>query len=215
MDGYDATRAIHALERSADRAPVPVVALTAHVIGEHAQTWRNAGMTGYLTKPYTLQSLRTCIADALGAARLTPPSTTADRPDNDAITGKSDLFDRSVLDNIAEMQEPGDDFVERVVRLYATHAPRSLQTLLAVIPSGNAIAIAEAAHALRSLSRNIGAIRVGDLCTRLEAEARDEDLSNVEAHCAAIQQSMPATIAALTAELARGSGTSELQQAAG
>ncbi len=220
MDGYAATRAIRTWEQETGRAPVPVIALTAHVFGERAHTWREAGMTGYLTKPYTLRSLANCLAEALGGmpdqtAKAGTPSQEA--PSSTIVLALADapLLETDVLDSIAEMQAPGDDLIGRVVKLYANHAPRALETMLAVMNSGNAIAIAEAAHALRSLSRNIGAVRVGDLCTCLEAEARDGNLARVEERCGEIRQALPATIAALTAELARHADRPELHRATG
>ena len=218
MDGYAATRAIRAWERQSGREQLPVVALTAHVIGEQANVWREAGMTGYLTKPYTLKSLGACLTEALGPRSADDNAATAAMAEVDSsptIKSLDLLLDTEVLHSIAEMQSPGDDLVGRVVKLYATHAPRAFETLLTVMDSANPIAIAEAAHALRSLSRNIGAVRVGDLCTQLEAQARDGDLSRVSDQCQEIQLALPATIAALTAQLVRHAGKPELRQLAG
>ena len=220
MDGYAATRAIRTWEMDNGRAPVPVIALTAHVFGERAHTWRDAGMTGYLTKPYTLVSLGNCLAEALG--RMPDQAAKAETKSREASSSAivfapadAPLLETEVLESIAEMQAPDDDLVGRVVKIYANHAPRALETLLAVMNSANPIAIAEAAHALRSLSRNIGAVRVGDLCARLEAEARDGDLARVDERCGQIQQALPATIAALTAELGRHADRPELHRATG
>ena len=57
MDGFEATRHIRDIEAHLGRKPVPVVALTAHVSGEESQKWRQSGMDGYLTKPFTIESI--------------------------------------------------------------------------------------------------------------------------------------------------------------
>ncbi len=62
MDGYDAAREIRRRLEAVGRPPVPIVALTAHVVGKAAETWREAGMDAVLHKPFTLASL----AAALG-----------------------------------------------------------------------------------------------------------------------------------------------------
>ncbi|XLX38928.1 7TM diverse intracellular signaling domain-containing protein [Ectopseudomonas mendocina] len=51
MDGFEATRQIRSLERSRQIAPVPVIALTAHILEEHRQHGLDAGMDDFLGKP--------------------------------------------------------------------------------------------------------------------------------------------------------------------
>jgi CheY-like chemotaxis protein len=58
MDGYQATRAIRDFERQHGRAPLRIIALTAHALQESAQKSLQAGMDGHLTKPLTLAALR-------------------------------------------------------------------------------------------------------------------------------------------------------------
>ena len=60
LDGYGATRSIREMEQSGKRTPI--VALTANAMkGEEARCL-DAGMDGYLTKPVTVDALRTCLA---------------------------------------------------------------------------------------------------------------------------------------------------------
>jgi CheY-like chemotaxis protein len=58
QDGFDATRAIRAFERQQQLPPVPVVALTAHVMLEHQQKAAESGMNAHLAKPLDLDRLR-------------------------------------------------------------------------------------------------------------------------------------------------------------
>ncbi|MGE0385614.1 MAG: response regulator [Gammaproteobacteria bacterium] len=51
MDGHEATRAIRAWEREAGRAPVPIIALTAHATREEMEKSLAAGCSSHLTKP--------------------------------------------------------------------------------------------------------------------------------------------------------------------
>ena len=51
MDGYEATRTIRALE-DARKADIPIVAVTANVFEEDRAFAFDAGMDGYLAKPY-------------------------------------------------------------------------------------------------------------------------------------------------------------------
>jgi HPt (histidine-containing phosphotransfer) domain-containing protein len=67
---------------------------------------------------------------------------------------------------------PGDDRVQRIVSLYLEHTPQLMNHIRAT-HAGGGRSVAEAAHALKSLSHNIGAVAVGDLCVRIETAARE------------------------------------------
>ncbi len=82
MDGFAATRAIRARELAAGSPPVPVIALTAHVVGSRALAWREAGMSDCITKPFTLKSIEACldkwtVPAAVAAAGQAEPMATA------------------------------------------------------------------------------------------------------------------------------------------
>jgi PAS domain S-box-containing protein len=71
MDGLTAVRHLRDQERAASRAHMPVIALTAHALPEHRAQCMAAGMDGYLTKPFTRESLQGELLEVLGA-RLAP-----------------------------------------------------------------------------------------------------------------------------------------------
>ena len=61
MDGYEATAAIRQLPDGRG-ATLPIVALTANALQGNAQRCRDAGMDGFLAKPYTLAELRATLS---------------------------------------------------------------------------------------------------------------------------------------------------------
>lgn len=58
LDGVSATERLRAWEAAEGRRRTPVVALTAHILGEHRERTRLAGMDGHLSKPVDLAQLR-------------------------------------------------------------------------------------------------------------------------------------------------------------
>lgn len=52
MDGLEATKRIRELEANASAATRPIIALTAHAQPDHAKEFLDAGMTGYVSKPF-------------------------------------------------------------------------------------------------------------------------------------------------------------------
>lgn len=57
LDGYDATRQIREYERLSALPATPIVALTAHALGEHRDAVFECGMNYYLSKPMTFDGL--------------------------------------------------------------------------------------------------------------------------------------------------------------
>jgi two-component system sensor histidine kinase BarA len=203
MDGYQATRAIRAREAASGTGPVPIIALTAHVAGMHADAWREAGMNATLTKPFTLKSLGRCLEqwldrsasavrpDGYGTLKAASAHTPSQEPVaapssaaggtlaagqapsvTDAIQDSAPVLDAAVLDEIRAMQDADDDLVGRIAGLYRLHAPAALDRLDTAVTEGSPDKIAETAHALKSLCRNIGAVRLGNRLNEIERNAR-------------------------------------------
>ena len=196
MDGFDAARAIRSWERENGRSPVPILAVTAHVIGRQSERWREAGMTDCITKPFTLARLEEAIAHCLaGAPKVAARASKAQA----RIEPVPDLIDRQTLSDIQAMHAPGDDLVRRMIALYEEHAPQELARLLALRVRDDPDALATRAHALKSLSLGIGARRIAALCETVEEAARSGDLVRAGDVLPAIEACLPETLAALRA----------------
>ncbi|MCX2897166.1 hybrid sensor histidine kinase/response regulator [Pseudomonas mandelii] len=61
LDGFSATQQLRAWEVGNQRVRTPVVALTAHILAEHKERARQAGMDGHMAKPVELSQLRELI----------------------------------------------------------------------------------------------------------------------------------------------------------
>lgn len=61
LDGFEATARLREWEQAEGREHTPVVALTAHILSEHRERARAAGMDGHMTKPVELSQLRDVI----------------------------------------------------------------------------------------------------------------------------------------------------------
>ena len=171
LDGYGAARAIRRLEHGNPGARIPFVALTAHVVGKAADAWRDAEMDAVLHKPFTLASL----AKTLGLF-LTPAGVSSDdAPVAPALVDEASLLDPQVMADLETMAATGRaDFVERVRRLYRDNAPGCIEALDEAAQAADSEHVARAAHALKSMSLNIGARAVADLAARIEASARND-----------------------------------------
>lgn len=64
MDGYEAARAIRALERP-DAREIPIVAMTANAFAEDVQEAMEAGMNAHIAKPVDMKVLQTILGEVL------------------------------------------------------------------------------------------------------------------------------------------------------
>ena len=216
MDGFEATRTIRAREAATGAAPIPIIALSAHVSGSDDE-WRRAGMNAYLTKPFTLESLSEAIAafvppagpkviksnndeqsntsQSAGTEEL-PPLATPPTTNNESI----ELFDRDVLAQVQSMANGNPALVTKALGLFAEHAPKALTNLQGALDSGEHKAIASGAHALKSMSLNVGARPLAHICREIEDAAREKktvgEIAELYSNCA---QKLKTTLEALPA----------------
>jgi two-component system sensor histidine kinase BarA len=213
MDGFTATREVRKWEHRHGRTPLPVVGLSAHVMGAYAEAWRDSGMSDFITKPFTLEGIRACLGRWVAADLNTAASTSAQSQEVNAgafSSASPGLLDMDVLSSVREMQPPGTDLVARIVTLYADHAPRMLATLIEAEHAEPA-KFASAAHALKSISRNVGALRVGDICGALEDAAR-EGRTELGGNRDRLLEALDQTLTALAA-VASGGESQDLRKA--
>ena len=170
LDGFDATRRIRALEAGDDRRRTPVVALTAHVIGTAADAWRDAGMDGVLHKPFTLAQLAQCLAThGRGADAATPSADAVEALDvAEAPAG----LDTTVLDDLYAMAGHSTVVVDRITGLYRTQSVERIAELREALAAGDLDRLGRTAHALKSMSFNVGARAVAEQAADIERSAR-------------------------------------------
>jgi HPt (histidine-containing phosphotransfer) domain-containing protein len=85
---------------------------------------------------------------------------------------ESVLLDLPMLDAIRQLDDGGTGLLSQVVRMYFEAAPELLAKLRRGLDEGDYDLIRQSAHSLKSASANLGAVRLVDLCKRVESAAR-------------------------------------------
>jgi len=118
MDGLTATRRMRFWERENDRAPTPIIALTASALKGDREKCLAAGCTAYLTKPIKQEALLQAIKDyaKAGSPGLKPEIRTSDAVSAGAhpkFTAQIPVFLRNCSRHVIEMRDALDrnDFV--------------------------------------------------------------------------------------------------------
>ncbi|MFO1267628.1 MAG: response regulator [Rubrivivax sp.] len=182
MDGYQATAAIRALPDGRGTA-LPIVALTANAMQGDEQVCLQAGMNGFLAKPYTLATLHAMLArwlpagagwvGEIRAGTCAPGTTPTSRPaapeDN-----PGPAVNPAAIAALRELDEPGsDELVSHLVGSFLRSAEASLARLSAACAEGQVKVLAQVAHSLKSSAANLGAEALAGCYRELEKCARE------------------------------------------
>jgi PAS domain S-box-containing protein len=157
MDGLTATRTIRAWEQANDRAPTPIIALTASALKGDRESCLAAGCTAYLTKPIKQDVLLQAIKDHSAVKA----SQWKERGRLDAASNAIDIKFRDLIPE------------------YLENCRRSVVTLRTALAQGDFETIASVAHQMKGSGGAFGFQALSDIGGVLEqaVEAADLDLS--------------------------------------
>jgi len=201
MDGYEATRRLRALERSAGAGTrLPVIALTANALVGDREQCLAAGMDDYLSKPFTAAQVNEVLARWL-PRRKTVEEPASASPAAAAPEGSArKILDLSRVEQIRALHRAGmPSVLARIVKLFLDEAPGQIAALRAAVTAEDAPRLREVAHSLKSASANLGATDLAETCRRLEALGREERLEGASAMVSTLEQNFPQVRDALTA----------------
>ncbi len=195
MDGLDATRQMRREEQGVGRVRTPVIALTALIEGGNkAGSWREAGMDALITKPFAIaqiaEVIQTITAQATGETDVAALT-------NAAAPQDVQVLDERVLRDLQDIGAGDPAFVRRMVDLFENNADPALERLQQASGTPDLIPLADAAHALKSMAANLGAIRLVSACEAVETSARNDETLDVGAALRQISDELAAARAAL------------------
>jgi HPt (histidine-containing phosphotransfer) domain-containing protein len=176
---------------------MPIVALTANALRDEVSRAHSAGMDECLAKPVQLRLLRAALErwldeDGAQAAEVAPA-----RDDRQA---QSRAVDETVLAGLI-----GGDMAQARVFLarYLDATHELAQALRSGLAEGNARAVGSIAHRLKSSSRAVGALALGDLCDRMDEAGRHGDMQAVLRELPGFETTLEAVEADIARILAR------------
>ncbi|HSE14331.1 MAG TPA: ATP-binding protein [Candidatus Deferrimicrobium sp.] len=208
---------------SAGKGAIPLVALTADATLESRRECEAAGFRMYITKPFQGKRVLSAIYSVVpagpapservegeqlvlglpGAGIAPPPPQEETRPE---------ILDTSYIAQI-EAMGPSREFVKNIVWIFIRDSEKHVRNLEQAVKAGDARAIFEAAHALKGMAGQIGALRVMDLAGRLEsmkegcpASEREETIDEIKGDLAAVKRSLLRRISFGHAQIGEGSG---------
>ncbi len=218
MDGEEATAVIRSTVASDDQPRI--IAMTAHALAEDRARFLAAGMDDYVSKPIRVEQL--CEALSRAAEQVASPSIADGSPTLGSIDERplvppptpnaasgapplpsnfhqsnvdqsnvdQSVIDHGVLDEFAEMMGEGGAAV--VSGLVCTYVSESTKLIEQIAEETDLDTVRIAAHTLKSSSRSMGALQLGELAETIERSIREGAGERVSAERARIRDEFTA-----------------------
>jgi signal transduction histidine kinase/HPt (histidine-containing phosphotransfer) domain-containing protein/ActR/RegA family two-component response regulator len=178
MDGYQAATEIRRLECAANTPKrIPIIALTAHALAGDKAKCLDAGMDEWVTKPFTRKELNAVLQQWLPEQLIL-----VGQPEIIKANGSTDslAIDINFLQQNFNLADPNDlAFIAALQQAFQEGADSTLSALQYSIDMQNAEQIRQLAHGLKSISSNVGAMRLSDLCKTMEQAGKTQQLKDV------------------------------------
>ena len=195
MDGYEATREIRRREGRSRRTTI--IAMTDNAARSNRDLCIRAGMDDYLNKPARQEDLAAMLAHWTEAARGI--SAKADRAGDECDLTR--VIDQGALDGLRSLTSATrPNFLMELIDLFIEDSPAKIARMREALARADAVALASAAHALKSSSANLGARRMHALCELIEERSSQSSLRGAATLLAALEEEFARVRRALEVE---------------
>ncbi|MBQ9334782.1 MAG: response regulator [Lachnospiraceae bacterium] len=187
-DGIDTIREMKNLTDTSNTS-TPVICLTANAISGMREMYINAGFDDYLTKPIDAERLEMMLLQYLPADKVTPASEPVSdtasgidgTDDNEDVMLPDFLYDIKEINTNAGLNYCGDaeDYI-MALEMYLSSAEQKAEEIEKYWTAGDIKSTTVKVHALKSASRAIGALGLGEFAARLEQAGNNGDTDTLD-----------------------------------
>jgi len=158
MDGYETTVYI----RKQLQSNVPIIAMTAFALSGEDEKCYQSGMNGYVSKPFTIDSLDAAVQKVLQAA-------TVSNSNPYLLTGENVAVDISMLYDISGNNE---SYIQAMVHTFLSNMPKTLQKIDQSLQAQDWEQVYKNAHHTKSSLSVIKIIEIFDWVFSIEQNAK-------------------------------------------
>lgn len=193
MDGFEATRKIRLYEKAEDRDGVAIVALTAGTSSDDRRQCRAAGMDGYLTKPFNISELEEVLESYNKSVKVQDNSDLPGELDkfilqNQVSSTHSEIVNLRAVNNIQEVErQTGQSILPEIFQGFSQQMATKLDELERYSSEKDATSLYRTAHAIKSMSANVGAERIRTISSEIESKGREQEMAEIEKKVALLE----------------------------
>jgi PAS domain S-box-containing protein len=195
LDGYGLAKAIR--QQEGDGRRLPIVALTANAVRGEAKRIVACGIDDHLTKPISLAALQSVLEKWMPTKASPVPAQGHKKHDQGDIPPPLDL------DAMREIVGSDEATLGELLVDYRVSLVETCDTMRRASDAGHFSELAAAAHRLKSSSRSVGALPMGDLCAEIENVVKTANCDAVVLLMRTLESTLPILLDAIGAALNR------------
>ena len=178
LDGVETTRIIRRYHPAYE--DVPIIALTANVVGRMKEMFLSEGMNDFVAKPIELRTIVAKIKKWLPATKIEKGSAISESVGN--TEDKSKLVIGDLDTDSARKMLGNDKLFWSILKEYYKAIPAKSMRIKELQQRGDWQAYTIEVHALKSTSRQIGATELADMAATLEKAGNERNLQEIQKH---------------------------------
>ncbi|MDD5579469.1 MAG: EAL domain-containing protein [Methylobacter sp.] len=202
MDGFQATIKIRQQEHSLpDHSHIPIIALTADIQKGIVEQCLNAGMDGYISKPFSKRQLQDTLTQWLSTKPHESSEFITHYP-GITSTQTERAINPEALENLRYLTaSTGENLLNKAIQMFLATAPQEIDNMRAALIKLDVATLAKIAHSFKSSCANLGAQTLADYSASLEIIARQHHANGADILLMAMEYELPHVIDALREEV--------------
>ncbi len=200
MDGASASEIIRALPRGGE---IPIIAMTTQTSDNDRLRCTNAGMTEFVSKPFSARDMVIILERAVARVRLARVSRLLHvLPERHQMSLASNPSSSIVVDLGVSLQRLGNDrqLLKDMANFYVEDVPTLISELRSALETGDIELATRSAHSLKGLSANFEARFAVEAALAVETAARAGDLAQASGGRENLEHEIGRVVEALKSE---------------
>lgn len=178
MDGYEATSAIRSFEQAESRAPIFIIAMTAHAMKGDKEQCLAAGMDSYISKPFRTAALKELLQNEVFQKKSGQPSAKKDDSPTQA-PGATMGYTADFMWEVEHLNAEDQEDLHHVSLVFLETYASDMQQLKQAVDTGDCQQIALSAHAMKGVLGVFFAHTCVTCLSEMEHAAGQQDLEKV------------------------------------
>ncbi|SFM60258.1 PAS domain S-box protein [Methanolobus profundi] len=173
MDGLEACRHIRNRQSSVHDHAIPIIAMTAHAMKGDMEKCLEAGMSDYISKPISINTLSEKLVKW-----LKPSEMKEHHPDNEPDENDKHLiFDKQYfMGNIMH----DTNMARKVIEIFNKNTPDQIEELKKAIIRKDKEEIIKHSHSLKGSSASVGGMALSNIAAEIENGAMTDDMDSIQ-----------------------------------